>query len=108
MNHLWLTKGLLSPPTTADTFPSVNDILRMLELSLSATKTACNSSATLRPDGCANPAACGYELLRFSSLPLPTIAAHVPAGYNLKYTVHEFVYSVYSSGSSLLWEEYIL
>jgi len=37
------------------------------------------------PEGCANPASRGDLLLRFSSQPVPTIAAHVPAVYFLKY-----------------------
>jgi hypothetical protein len=95
----------LSPLTIADTFPYVNVILRMLELLLSATKTACNSFAMLRPEGWTNPAACVYE---YCDSLLYHCLQHVPTGYNLKHRVHEFVCSVWTSGSSLLWEECIL
>lgn len=74
-----VTLGSLSPPTTPDTFRSTRDMHRMVELSLSATNRLCMGSETANPDGWAKPARWGYRLLRFSSLPLPTILMHALA-----------------------------
>jgi hypothetical protein len=56
-----LTVGSLSPPTRAFTAPSFKDIMRILELSLSAMKRKLMLSkhAEARPDGWANPARWG-------------------------------------------------
>ncbi|TNN67697.1 hypothetical protein EYF80_022013 [Liparis tanakae] len=63
------------------TAPSLRASVRMLLLSLSATyrQPHGSSGAAARPDGWAKPALWGYELFRFSSLPLPAHRKHVPA-----------------------------
>jgi len=78
--------GVLSAPTTAATWPVLTSRLRTLELSLSAMSSRPLSTAWASPDGCAKPAARGYELLRFSSRPLPASAQQLPLLYTLRNT----------------------
>ena len=80
------TIGSRSPPTSALTAPSLNEIILTVLLSLSAKNKQLRASSLAAdiPDGWANAALCGYELFLFSSLPLPAYAMHVPSLWYLK------------------------